>query len=149
MHSFERPSPDRPVVAYERDTGRWMSWNTKTWRALADDTGWVPFQPGGYWKPGTYPLKARKIDNIVYLKGSVLRTTATLPVDDTDSPVATIFAAFRPPEDHWWMGIVSGLSYAALQLTPQGVIKIRQHSAPIPIGRQVWVDTTFMVGENP
>jgi hypothetical protein len=149
IHSWHRPKPDRDMIARERDTGRWVAWDRDKWRVLSEDTGWVPFQPEGLWRAGSYPLKIRKINNVVHLKGSVERTTSTLPEKDTDSLVANLWADFRPPADHWWNAIVSGPSYTSLQLTPTGVLKVRQHADTIPVGRQVFLDTTYMVGDNP
>jgi hypothetical protein len=136
-------------TVYEASTGRWIGWTAAGGVVLYQDTGWVTANANGFWANGGFTPKIRRQGALVYLKGSVDRTSSALPASDTDSGCLHVPATptgFAPAESHNWTGWSNPAGALRLWLDTGGQVHVTQHSAPIPIGGSVYLDTVYMAG---
>lgn len=144
--SAAQPPATTLRLGIETDTRRIMWADGTAWSALSDDSGWVAFSAIGNWAAGSFDLRVRKINNIVQVRGTVERTVNTLQSNSTDSGMATLPSGYRPSSSHFyhpWVYPGSGL----VQIDPSdGQIHMLTHTDDIPVGRAVYLHTTFMVG---
>lgn len=147
-HSSQKPQPDPPDSCFgvEWDTSRpmWFNKTTATWSPLIDDTGWVAFSTQGYWAAdGANPLRVRRIGSVVHMRGVVNRTNTTLPASDDDSGVATLPAGFRPASWHYYPAWLFP-DACLMRIGTDGDVRLRTHSSDVPVGRSLYLSTTFM-----
>jgi hypothetical protein len=134
-------------LVYETATGRWMAWTTAGAALLYQDTGYQNLTITGLWSNGGFAPQLRLVNGVVYLRGSITRTTGTLQSTDTNSPIATIPAAFRPAGSHNWAAVTSVMGHVRLQVDfASGLLAIVDLSADITVGRVVYLDTTWLAG---
>jgi hypothetical protein len=145
FRSTQRPLASPPRLGYETDTGRLLLANGSSWSAITADTGFSDIDITGNWNPGGFNLIIRMVGPVVYLRGSIVRTTNTLQSTDTDSPFATIAAQYRPVGNHTWSSVTSTCSPVRIWVTTAGVLSIVDLATDVPVGRQIYVDTVWMV----
>jgi hypothetical protein len=149
FQSSQKPQPDPAESCFgiEWDTSRpvWFNKSTGQWTTLADDTGWVPFTTQGNWAAdGSNLLRVKRVNGVVHMRGVVNRTGSTLSATDDDDPVASLPAGFRPANWHYystWMFPDACL----MRVGTDGDIRLRTHSDDVPVGRALYLSTTFMI----
>lgn len=147
FNSTARPPASPPRQAYELDTGKPLYSDGSQWNYYGSDTGYQNLPISGFWAVGGFQPQIRLLNGWVYLRGSIARTTNTLQSTDTNSPIGTIPAQFRPAGTHNWAGLTSSMSHVRLQVTfDTGALAIVDLSADIPTGRAVYLDTSWPVG---
>jgi hypothetical protein len=144
--STQRPAASPPRLGYETDTGRLLFANGSAWSAVTDDTGFITVKPIGNWTVGGYQPQIRRVGSVVYLRGSMARTTNTLQSTDTNSPLATIDTQFRPVGTHNYSTVTSTASPVRIQMNLDGSLALVDLVADIPVGRAIYIDTMWMVG---
>jgi hypothetical protein len=133
-------------LVYETTTGRWMAWTTAGAVVIHQDTGYVTQPITGLWKVGGLTPQIRLRGSEVHLRGAIERTTGTLQSTDTNSQWGSVAAQFRPVSNHTWAHLTSSCSAVRLNVAPDGSLAIVDLAADIPVGRQVFIDTSWMVG---
>lgn len=146
FRSTQRPAVSPPRLGYETDTGRLLFANGSSWAAVVDDSGWVNVTPIGNWAVGGYLPQVRRVGSVVFLRGSMVRTTNTLQSTDTNSPLANIDTQFRPAGTHNYSTVTSTVSPIRIQMTNAGSLAIVDLAADAPVGRAIYLDTTWLVG---
>lgn len=131
-------------LVYEVSTGRLILWTATGGVVLFQDTGYQDLAISGFWKIGNYQPQLRLRNGWVYLRGSVERKTSTLQSTDSNSPMATIPAAFRPTGTHNYFSGTSTMGHVRIQADYQGPLAIVDLSADIAVGRFVYLDTAWI-----
>lgn len=132
-------------MVYEASTGRWIGWTSSGGVVLYQDTGYQTLPIIGNWQAGGFTPQYRLRNGWVYLRGSIARKTETLHTSDTNSPIGTIPAAYRPSGTHNWGSVTSSLSLVRLQLPyDTGALAIVDLNVDIPVGRAVYLDTSWI-----
>jgi hypothetical protein len=149
FHSGQKPQPDPAESCFgvEWDTSRpvWFNKSTATWNSLADDTGWVPFTVEGNWAPdGANLLRVRRINGVIHMRGVVNRTGSTLSAADDDDAVANLPVGFRPANWHYYSTWLFP-DACLMRVGTDGEIRLRTHSSDVPVGRALYLSTTFMI----
>lgn len=133
-------------LVYEISTGRWFAWTMTGAVLVYQDTGFVNVTVTGLWKAGGFQPQVRCAGSVVYLRGSIERITNTLQSTDTNSQFGTLDTRFRPVGAHNYGTLTSTASAVRINVALSGALAIVDMVADIPVGRQVYIDTTFMVG---
>ena len=135
-------------LVFEASTGRWIGWTSSGASVLAgQDTGFSNLPISGNWAAGSFTPQIRSRGGWVYLRGSINRTVNTLASSDTNSPIGTIPAAYRPSGTHNWASVTSSMGHVRLQVDyATGALAIVDLSADIPVGRVVYLDTAWIAG---
>jgi len=145
--STSRPPASMIGLGIETDTGRILQSDGTAWSVVIDDTGWVTVPLLGHWAVGGFTPQVRRINNVCYFRGSVVRTTDVLPASNTDNNVAAMPAGFIPAGTHNWSAMTSATAYLRLQLQQgSGAVAVVDQSATVGIGSAVYLDTAYMVG---
>jgi hypothetical protein len=131
-------------IVYEAGTGRWIGWTSAGGTLLNEDTGYSNLAISGYWQVGGFQPQIIRRNGWVYLRGSITRKTATLQSTDTNSPIGTIPAGYRPAGSHHWASLTSAMGHVRLQVDyASGALAIVDLSSDIAVGRAVYLDTTW------
>jgi hypothetical protein len=131
-------------IVYEAGSGRWIGWTSGGGTLLYEDTGYANLPISGYWAAGGDTPQILRRHGWVYLRGSIKRTTNTLQSTDTNSPVGTIPAGYRPTGTHNWPQVTSAMGHVRLQVDyATGALAIVDLSSDIPVGRVVYLDTAW------
>jgi hypothetical protein len=134
-------------LVYELTTGRWIAWTGSAGIVLYQDTGYQTLTIIGNWTAGSYTPQCRLRNGWVYLRGSVNRTINTLQSTDTNSPISTIPAAFRPAGTHNFVSCTSAIGLLRLQVAyDTGALAIVDLASDIPVGRVAYLDTGWIAG---
>lgn len=134
-------------IVYEASTGRWIGWTAAGGTLLVEDTGYSNLAITGYWTAGSFTPQVLRRNGWAYLRGSINRKTATLQSTDTNSPIGTIPAAYRPVGTHNWASVTSAMGHVRLQVDyATGALAIVDLSSDITVGRVVYLDTSWPVG---
>lgn len=135
-------------IVYELTTGRWIGWTGSSGATLHEDTGYQNLTIIGNWQVGGFTPQVRLRNGWVYLRGSIVRKTNTLQSTDTNSPIATIPASYRPAGTHNWATGTSGpVDNIRLQVDAgTGALAVVGTAADIPVGRAVYLDTSWIAG---
>lgn len=142
--STARPSASPPRLGRERDTGRLLVADGAAWTAVLPDSGMVDVPAVAHWNEGAFVPRVRKIGNICYLKGDVVRKDSKLAASDDDSGCLQLPTGYYPAESHNWVGFSSG--YAChMKLDTTGLVHVMDHPTDIPVGNAVYLDTMYMV----
>lgn len=112
------------------------------------DSGWLPFAPD--WPTAwdiARELRLRKTGRWAYLRGALTRQGSTLKTSDPDgSRLLTIPQGLRPTYDHYTTVYVDGGIVGKTTLAEDnGQMWLTQYSADIPVGRTVWISTTWPI----
>jgi hypothetical protein len=144
--SSARPAASPPRIGFETDTGQAMYANGSSWIPLLPDTGYSNLPISGNWKVGGYQPQLRLLNGWVYLRGSVERTTNTLQSTDTNSPIGTIPAGYRPAGTHNWSSVTSDMHHVRFQVAyDTGALAIVSLSADFGVGHVTYLDTSWPV----
>jgi hypothetical protein len=131
-------------IVYEASTGRWIGWTSGGGTLLYEDTGYSNLPIIGYWTVGGFQPQIIRRNGWVYLRGSIQRTTNTLQSTDTNSPVGTIPAGYRPTGTHNWSSVTSAMGHVRFQVAYNtGALAIVDLSSDITVGRAVYLDTAW------
>jgi hypothetical protein len=131
-------------IVFEASSGRWIGWTAAGGTLLFEDTGYSNLPVSGYWAVGGFQPQIIRRNGWVYLRGSITRTTATLQSTDTNSPIGTIPAAYRPTGTHNWPSVTSSMGHVRLQVAfDTGALAIVDLSSDITVGRAVYLDTAW------
>jgi hypothetical protein len=143
--SANRPyDPQTGDLAVETDTGNVIRYSGSAWTALADDTGWVTVPTQSGWAAdAANPLRVRRVGAVVHFRGVVNRTGSTLPATTDDSGVATLPAGCRPANWHYY-GTWMFPGACLMRIGTDGDVRLRTHSDDVPVGRALYLSTTFM-----
>lgn len=135
-------------LVFEASTGRWIGWTTSGASVLAgQDTGYSNLAIIGNWTVGGFTPQIRSRGGWVYLRGSITRTVNTLQSTDTNSPIGTIPAVYRPAGTHNWGQLTSAMGHVRLQVDyATGALAIVDLSSDITVGRAVYLDTAWIAG---
>lgn len=146
FRSTTRPAASPPRMGRETDTARLLVADGSQWAPVIADTGFVNITVTGNWKAGGLLPQIRCVGSVVYLRGSIERTVNTLQSTDTNSPFASIGSPFRPVGNHTWSHLTSAASPTRLNVSPAGALAVVDLAADVPVGRQVYIDTTWLIG---
>ena len=131
-------------IVYEAGSGRWIGWTAGGGTLLYEDTGYSNLPISGYWTVGGFQPQIIRRNGWVYLRGSIARTTNTLQSTDTNSPIGTIPAGYRPTGTHHWASVTSAMGHVRLQVAyDTGALAIVDLSSDITVGRAVYLDTAW------
>lgn len=155
--STNRPSNVRVGQgAYETDTGRQILWNGSTWLVTYEDTGWATLPLNGadktQWSDtaaGMNPLIYRRVNGTVYLRFSIKKVTAALPLTDGDGSAAYLLpAGFRPGSDYPPVLGHGNHSRSPLQLFiySSGEVRIYPLGEDLAKDRRIYAQASFPVG---
>jgi len=145
--STSRPLATIPGIGIETDTGRILVADGTNWDLVSEDTGWVNVPLLGNWAVGGFTPQVRRINQICYYRGSVLRTTNALGTSNTDNNLGALPAGFIPAGTHNYMAMTSSTNYVRIQLQQtSGAVAIVDQSAAVGVGSAVYLDTVYMVG---
>ena len=110
------------------------------------DSGWLPFATDSpsVWATAR-ELRLRRTGRWVYLRGALTRQGSTLKTSDPDgSRLMTVPEGLRPFYDHYTTVYVDGGIVGKTTLAQDtGQLWLTQYSADIPVGRTVWISTTW------
>jgi hypothetical protein len=147
FESTSRPPASVIGIGIETDTGRILRSDGSAWNVVIDDSGWVNVPLLGHWEVGGFTPQVRRIGNVCYFRGSVVRTADALPVNNTDNNVGAMPAGFIPAATHNWTTLTSATVAIRFQLQPgSGAVAVVDQGATVGIGSAVYLDTTYMVG---
>lgn len=145
--STARPAASPPRQGLELDTGRPVYADGSAWNYYESDTGYENVTISGLWDAGGFTPQIRLRNGWVYLRGSITRKTNTLQSTDTNSPIGTIPAQFRPTGTHNWASVTSAMGHVRLQVDySTGALAIVDLSSDITVGRAVYLDTAWIAG---
>ena len=94
-------------------------------------------------------LRLRATGRWAYLRGALTRQGSTLQTSDPDgSRLLTIPEGMRPTYDHYTVVYADGGIVGKATLSQDtGQMWLTQYSADIPVGRTVWISTTWPVAD--
>lgn len=145
--STARPPASPPRQGLERDTKKPVYSDGSAWNYYESDTGYSNLLISGYWQVGGFQPQIRLRNGWVYLRGSIVRTTNTLPSTDTNSPIGTISTPYLPAGTHNWGQLTSAMGHVRLQVDyATGALAIVDLSSDITVGRAVYLDTAWIAG---
>jgi hypothetical protein len=136
-------------LVYETSTGRWIGWNGTAGQVLHQDTGWQPYNPASSkFSPGGFPLRARAINGVAYIKGNVLvEGTVSIEAGSSEPKVAQLPAGFAPAQDHIWLAPIGQSAAGRMRLYTSGLITITATPVgDVSPGQGVYLDTTYLLG---
>ncbi|MEU6033966.1 hypothetical protein ABZ801_01005 [Actinomadura sp. NPDC047616] len=148
-NSQARPTPNRPTLGIETDTGRVTHWNGTTWRVVADDTGWIDLPINGpdraAWTANTIN-RIRRRNGVVHMRFSVRRWTRSgvSTSDEDGSAPLVVPVGFRPGWDHFGFGYHSR-SPVAVRVEAGGAVRLYPLTSDLPAGRTVSGSATWIV----
>lgn len=159
-----RTAADRPIDAYpglyvhRLDIGKLEFWNGSGWKSLVieDDTGWQSVPVAANWVPSSPNtaedgvVQVRRIGNIVYLRGGVIRKNAAA---GHGALILTIGPQFRPQFAHHWVGPTwHGHAIGAHQFLDLGLYRNGEmylwtdSNVAVPVDETVFLNTSYVVG---
>jgi hypothetical protein len=144
INSGSRPSASPPRLGWETDTGRLMYADGSTWSPVDYDSGWIDLTIIGHWTAGGYKPQIRRSGSVVYVRGSIQRTIDTLQSTVDNSPIAQLTTDFYPAGAHNYTQSTSAAGLVRLQVSYQGALAVTDSNADIPVGRVIYLDTTYM-----
>jgi hypothetical protein len=115
------------------------------WRALNDDTGWVPLGLLPNWSIYNNETPAvRRIGSLVHMRGAIRTSVA---VAGNGITVINVPPSCRPSMGHHWYtvlgGVVRGLE---LIVRTDGSVAVFPQDTPLPVNQLVYLNTSWLVG---
>ncbi|MGW1212385.1 hypothetical protein ACWD5F_22500 [Streptomyces sp. NPDC002499] len=115
------------------------------WRAVNDDTGWVPMGLLPNWTVynGETP-GARRIGSIVHMRGAIRTSVA---VAGNGITVINVPPSCRPLMGHHWYTVLGGVTRGLeLIVRTDGSVAVFPQDTPLPVNQLVYLNTSWLVG---